>query len=82
MAGKPRVTVVVLLLISVSVFVFVVGYFFGKRAVDPYQNSDTSTGCTMEAKLCPDGSAVGREGPDCQFTDCSDSMHLKGQEEQ
>ena len=26
--------------------------------------------CTMEAKLCPDGSYVGRTGPKCEFTDC------------
>lgn len=23
--------------------------------------------CTMEAKLCPDGSYVGRTGPNCEF---------------
>lgn len=27
-------------------------------------------GCTMEAKICPDGSAVGREGPNCEFAQC------------
>lgn len=26
--------------------------------------------CTMEAKLCSDGSAVGRTGPDCEFAAC------------
>ena len=26
--------------------------------------------CTDEAKLCPDGSAVGRTGPNCEFTEC------------
>lgn len=26
--------------------------------------------CTMEAKLCPDGSYVGRTGPNCEFSDC------------
>ncbi len=26
--------------------------------------------CTMEAKLCPDGSAVGRTGPNCEFSAC------------
>jgi len=26
--------------------------------------------CTAEAKLCPDGSAVGRTGPDCEFASC------------
>ena len=26
--------------------------------------------CTQEAKLCPDGSAVGRTGPNCEFAPC------------
>ena len=26
--------------------------------------------CTMDAKICPDGSAVGRTGPDCEFEAC------------
>lgn len=26
--------------------------------------------CTMEAKQCPDGSFVGREGPACEFAAC------------
>lgn len=28
------------------------------------------SGCTMEAKICPDGSAVGRSGPSCEFAPC------------
>jgi putative hemolysin len=28
------------------------------------------TACTMEAKLCPDGSSVGRSGPNCEFAKC------------
>ena len=36
--------------------------------------------CTMEAKLCPDGSAVGRTGPNCEFTACPEATagFLKG----
>lgn len=26
--------------------------------------------CTQEAKLCPDGSYVGRTGPNCEFAEC------------
>lgn len=26
--------------------------------------------CTMDAKLCPDGSYVGRVGPNCEFAAC------------
>lgn len=30
----------------------------------------TERACTMEAKICPDGSAVGRTGPNCEFAAC------------
>ncbi len=26
--------------------------------------------CTMDAKMCPDGSYVGRTGPNCEFAAC------------
>jgi hypothetical protein len=28
--------------------------------------------CTQEAKICPDGSSVGRSGPNCDFAPCPD----------
>lgn len=31
---------------------------------------DSGRPCTMEAKLCPDGSSVGRVGPNCEFAPC------------
>lgn len=34
---------------------------------------DRMTACTMEAKQCPDGSYVGRTGPNCEFTECPES---------
>ena len=33
-------------------------------------NEPEPIACTMEAKICPDGSAVGRTGPNCEFTAC------------
>lgn len=36
------------------------------------QKSD-SVACTMEAKMCPDGSYVGRTGPNCEFSACPNS---------
>lgn len=30
--------------------------------------------CTMDAKLCPDGSYVSRVGPNCKFTPCPSEM--------
>lgn len=34
------------------------------------ENVSEPTACTLEAKMCPDGSFVGRTGPDCEFQDC------------
>jgi len=31
---------------------------------------NAGTACTMEAKICPDGSGVGRSGPNCEFAPC------------
>jgi hypothetical protein len=39
-------------------------YYWQKIQAPKYQ------ACTMEAKLCPDGSAVGRTGPKCEFAPC------------
>lgn len=33
----------------------------------------TETACTLEAKICPDGSSVGRTGPNCEFAQCPSS---------
>ena len=32
--------------------------------------------CTQEAKVCPDGSAVGRTGPNCEFAQCPEMTIL------
>ncbi len=34
------------------------------------KSADSNKACTQEAKLCPDGSYVGRTGPNCEFTPC------------
>jgi len=36
-------------------------------------NSPPQKGCTEEAKVCPDGSAVGRTGPSCEFSPCPET---------
>ena len=43
-------------------------YFFQKQT--PTTQPTEPTACTEEAKVCPDGSTVGRTGPNCEFTQC------------
>jgi hypothetical protein len=39
-------------------------------ATDAPPGGPPATACTEEAKVCPDGSAVGRSGPNCEFAPC------------
>lgn len=40
------------------------------------QNKAGQVACTMEAKICPDGSAVGRSGPKCEFAPCPETSSV------
>ena len=42
-----------------------------------YFNQTEQVSCTQEAKICPDGSAVGRIGPNCEFAICPLSSQLE-----
>lgn len=37
---------------------------------EPEIEEGNQVACTMDAKICPDGSAVGRTGPNCEFAPC------------
>jgi len=60
-----------LVAIAITIFIFVLaaigaGAYWWQASKLPSQRA-----CTMEAKLCPDGSYVGRAGPNCEFAACS-----------
>ena len=40
---------------------------------DINNSNNTDTACTADAKLCPDGTAVRRVGPNCEFAECPTS---------
>ncbi len=44
--------------------------FQGESSSDAATTTDAYTACTMDAKVCPDGSYVGRVGPNCEFAAC------------
>jgi len=55
----------------VLLLVFVYFYFVkNKPANNSLNNNQNQVSCTMEAKECPDGSYVGRSGPNCEFAPC------------
>ena len=56
-------------LVSIS-FLALFGFFITRQKV----HAPDIVACTEEAKLCSDGSAVGRAGPLCEFAECPSSM--------
>lgn len=59
---RPKYNII---LAIVFIFALIAGVFIlsQKKSEDPIA-------CTMEAKLCSDGSSVGRTGPNCEFAAC------------
>lgn len=70
-----------------------IGYYFGLTQKTQTQSLDrdgraaetpesNGVACTLDAKVCPDGSSVGRSGPNCEFEACpsvtSDSVLPNG----
>ena len=58
-----KIKIIAIVIVLVLVAIGVVGYKL-------YQKPNGQVACTEEAKICPDGSAVGRTGPKCEFAAC------------
>ncbi|MFH0773614.1 MAG: hypothetical protein V1922_04870 [bacterium] len=72
-------TVALILFLTLPVVAFLLGMRYQTILTEqmsptfpPSIISPTSTpiSCTMEAKICPDGTSVGRAGPNCEFEAC------------
>lgn len=71
---------IILLLLLLIPVVGVTGYYLGAiqekestlpdGITTPGPSNTPGVACTMEAKICPDGSSVGRVGPNCEFAEC------------
>lgn len=80
--GKANIKyllIVVLIAVVAGGIIFVSLNFYRKEMLDLSKSAETKDPeagigdgvvCTMDAKLCPDGSSVGRIGPDCEFAAC------------
>ncbi len=55
--------IVLIILIGIGGFIY--------RNVQERTGGPVAVACTEEAKLCPDGSSVGRVGPACEFSPCA-----------
>lgn len=66
---KTKIIITILIVI-----IAILGFMYYKQTdaptgIIPSRDGDTTV-CTMEAKQCPDGSYVGRGGPNCEFAEC------------
>ncbi|MEK7568003.1 MAG: hypothetical protein AAB513_03740 [Patescibacteria group bacterium] len=55
--------------ILVAIIVGVGSLYLNNKAKLNMPNENIA--CTMDAKMCPDGSYVGRTAPNCEFAKCS-----------
>ena len=73
---KSNTTLKVIIIALVVLFAGYLVYtnLANPASTDTTENNNSTTtepvACTMEAKLCPDGSYVGRSGPKCEFAPC------------
>lgn len=64
-SGSFNLTIIIV--VAVAIFSGMIAYYFTNI------NNENNVDCTLEAKQCPDGSHVGRSGPNCEFEKCSES---------
>jgi hypothetical protein len=70
--GKTNVkylTIVVVLAILAGAGIFLCRQYLDRKAAEIFTQNQGA--CTQEAKICPDGSSVGRTGPNCEFAACA-----------
>lgn len=67
-------TIALILFVTLPIVAFIFGMSYQKMinenglTITPTPPQGVS--CTLEAKICPDGTAVGRIPPDCEFALC------------
>ena len=56
---------------KISIYLILVfAFLFVPAFISTVKNAEAERACTLEAKVCPDGSAVGRQGSNCEFAPC------------
>ncbi len=65
MNQKAFLPIIIVLIVAGLLAVVVGGIWYWQKSKAPAQQA-----CTQEAKICPDGTGVGRTGPNCEFAAC------------
>ncbi len=64
---KSGLALPLLLLSFFILLIFAFGALYFKNSIEIHA---PARACTLEARLCPDGTTVGRGGPNCEFPSC------------
>src|SRR3989344_6674799 len=70
MADKEGISLLTIVMPVGFVVIFLIAGFLQWQGSLAVAQNANKVACTQEAKLCPDGSYVGRTGPDCEFAQC------------
>jgi hypothetical protein len=74
MAKQSSNSGIVFAAVALAVIIGAIGiYMVLRQPATPSTTTPGQVACTLEAKLCPDGSSVGRTGPNCEFAQCPGS---------
>lgn len=75
--SQPQLILSPLLILGGIIIILLIGtlgYYLGKTSnksiIYPTPTISQQKACTLEAKICPDGSSVGRILPNCEFAPC------------
>ncbi len=75
-------TLVPALITFFSLAAFLGVMYFSFSSTNAHRQTGTNTNlvaCTSEGKVCPDGSVVGRTGPNCAFAECPETNNANVQ---
>lgn len=61
---------IIYIFIAIAIIAGVFSTFISSKDQEQIFKEDEVVACTAEAMLCPDGSYVGRSGPNCEFAAC------------
>lgn len=90
MRQKGTTVVVVLIILIVILLLTLIGsaaYYLGlqkgsrltpSQLPSPLSQSPAQVACPQDAKICPDGTTVGRTGPACEFAPCPSEASCEG----
>lgn len=74
---KTKLIIATILTLIAGIGIFVIFFIIDSQL---YKKGDGPYTCTAEAKICPDGTAVDRVGPKCEFAECPKALSNENKE--